>query len=102
MNLPTRRPLLMVVDDEPEVLQSVYDLFRLDYKVLKFERGSFIDDATRNLYVMRGDHAVRVPVELGASSVAEVEVVRGLNAGDRVIVSDMRDFNDEPEVTVTR
>jgi HlyD family secretion protein len=69
---------------------------------LKFERGSFIDDATRALYVVRGDHAVRVPVELGAASVAEVEVVRGLAAGDRVIVSDMRDFNDEPEVTITR
>jgi HlyD family secretion protein len=69
--------------------------------VLKFERGSFIDDATRAVYVVRGDHAVRVPVELGASSVAEVEVVRGLAAGERVIVSDMRDFNDEPEVAIT-
>jgi HlyD family secretion protein len=70
--------------------------------VVKFERGSFIDDATRALYVIRGDHAVRVPVELGAASVAEVEVVRGLDPGDRVIVSDMRDFNDEPAVTITR
>jgi HlyD family secretion protein len=69
--------------------------------VLKFERGSFIDDATRALYIVRGDHAVRVPVELGAASVAEVEVVRGLGVGDRVVVSDMRDFNDEPEVTIT-
>jgi HlyD family secretion protein len=70
--------------------------------VVKFERGSFIDDATRALYIVRGDHAVRVPVELGAASVAEVEVVRGLAPGDRVIISDMRDFNDEPEVTITR
>jgi HlyD family secretion protein len=70
--------------------------------VVKFERGSFIDDATRALYVVRGDRAVRMPVELGAASVAEVEVVRGLAAGDRVIVSDMRDFNDEPEVVITR
>ncbi|MBX6313556.1 MAG: hybrid sensor histidine kinase/response regulator [Isosphaeraceae bacterium] len=33
------RPILVVVDDEPEVLRSLYDLFRLDYKVLTFERG---------------------------------------------------------------
>ena len=46
---------------------------------------------------MRGDRAVRAPVELGAASVAEVEVLRGLDAGDRVIVSDMRDFDDAPE-----
>ncbi|HEV3163511.1 MAG TPA: hybrid sensor histidine kinase/response regulator [Isosphaeraceae bacterium] len=31
-------PTLLVVDDEPEVLHSVYDLFRLDYHVLTFER----------------------------------------------------------------
>lgn len=68
--------------------------------VLKFERGSFIDDATRALYVMQGNRAVRVPVELGAASVAEIEVVRGLSAGDRVIVSDMRDFDDAPQVVI--
>ncbi len=69
--------------------------------VLRFERGSFVDDATRSLFVIRDDHAVRVPVELGASSVAEVEVLRGLAAGDRVIVSDMRDFDGTDEITVT-
>ncbi|MEJ0039839.1 MAG: hypothetical protein WDO68_27995 [Gammaproteobacteria bacterium] len=34
--------------------------------VLKFERGSSIDEATRSLFVLRGERAVRVPVELGA------------------------------------
>ncbi|HEV3122116.1 MAG TPA: hybrid sensor histidine kinase/response regulator [Isosphaeraceae bacterium] len=34
------RPTLVVVDDEPEVLHSVYDLFRLDYRVLTFGRGA--------------------------------------------------------------
>jgi HlyD family secretion protein len=68
--------------------------------VLKFERGSLIDDATRSLFVIRGDTAVRVPVELGASSVAEVEVVRGLVAGDQVIISDMRDFDGTDEVAI--
>ena len=32
------RPSLIVVDDEAEVLRSVYDLFRLDYKVSTFGR----------------------------------------------------------------
>jgi signal transduction histidine kinase len=34
------RPTLLVVDDEPEVLRSLHDLFRRDYKVLTFERGA--------------------------------------------------------------
>ncbi len=33
-----QRPTLVVVDDEPEVLRSVYDLFRLEYRVLTYER----------------------------------------------------------------
>ena len=35
-----KRPTLVVVDDEPEVLRSLHDLFRLDYKVLTYERPS--------------------------------------------------------------
>jgi signal transduction histidine kinase len=34
------RPTLLVVDDEPEVLRSVHDLLRLDYRVLTCRRGA--------------------------------------------------------------
>ena len=69
--------------------------------VLKFERGSLIDEATRAVYLVRGDRAIRAPVELGAASVAEIEVVRGLAVGDKVIVSDTRDFNDAPDLVIS-
>jgi HlyD family secretion protein len=69
--------------------------------VLQFERGSNIDESTRKVYVVRGSKAVRVPVELGAASVAAIEVVRGLSPGDRVIASDLRDFNEAPEITIS-
>jgi HlyD family secretion protein len=69
--------------------------------VLKFERGPLIDDGTRAVYVMGEDRAERRPVELGAASVAEIEVLRGLVAGERVIISDMRKYQDAPEVIVT-
>jgi HlyD family secretion protein len=36
-----------------------------------------------------GHAAVRVQVELGRTAVNRVEIIRGLNAGDRVILSDM-------------
>ena len=70
--------------------------------VLKFERGSFIDEATRAVYVVRGGRAVRVPVTLGAASVGEIEAVSGLAAGDRVVISDMRDANQAAEVAISR
>ena len=70
--------------------------------VLKFERGPFADETTRAVYVVRGDRAVRTPVQLGAASVSEIEVLRGLQPGDAVVISDMRDFNDTPAVTIGR
>ncbi len=70
-------------------------------EVLKFERGSSVDESTRSIFVLRDNRAVRVPVELGAASVGEIEVTRGLVAGDQVIVSDMRDFDGADEVAVT-
>ena len=70
--------------------------------VLKFERGSFIDEATRALYVVHGGRAVRVPVTLGAASVGEIEAVSGLAAGDQVVISDMRDANQATDVAISR
>jgi HlyD family secretion protein len=69
--------------------------------VLKFERGSFIDDQTRALYRVHGGGAQRVPVVLGAASVAEIEVTGGLSAGDSVVISDTRDLNQAPEFAIS-
>jgi HlyD family secretion protein len=69
--------------------------------VLKFERGAFIDDLTRAVYVVHARHAQRVPVELGRPSVSEIEVLRGLAAGDQVIISDMRDSNQARDVAIS-
>ena len=68
--------------------------------VIKFERGADIDATTRSVYVVRGDQAVRTPVELGAASMSEIEVIRGLSPGDRVIISDTRDFKEAPELLI--
>jgi HlyD family secretion protein len=70
--------------------------------VLKFDRGASLDETSRYVYVVHGDQAVRTPVQLGDASVSEIEVVRGLSAGDTVVISDMRDFNDAPAVTIGR
>jgi multidrug efflux pump subunit AcrA (membrane-fusion protein) len=47
-----------------------------------------------------GDAAIRVPVELGRTSVNSVEIVRGLRAGDRVILSDMTPFAGAERVRI--
>jgi len=68
--------------------------------VVQFERGPLIDEATRAVYVVHGDRAVLTPVQLGAASIADIEVIRGLAPGDHVIISDTREFNDTPELLI--
>jgi HlyD family secretion protein len=69
--------------------------------VLKVERGPFVEQSGgRYAYVMDGSAAVRRPVQLGAASLGEVEVISGLQPGERVVVSGSDQFGDEPRVTI--
>jgi HlyD family secretion protein len=69
--------------------------------VLKLERGPFVDQSGgRYAYVMDGSTAVRRPVRLGASSLAEIEVLDGLQPGDRVVVSGSDQFGDAEKVKI--
>ena len=47
---------------------------------------------------MQRDRAVPRSIEVGALSVSEVEIVSGLEVGDRIIVSDTSRFNDAKSV----
>ncbi|WP_434212929.1 efflux RND transporter periplasmic adaptor subunit [[Pseudomonas] boreopolis] len=69
--------------------------------VLKVERGPFVEQSGgRYAYVMDGRSAVRRPVQLGAASLGEVEVISGLQPGDRVVVSGSDLFGDAERVTI--
>ena len=47
-----------------------------------------------------GDVAERVPVELGRSSVNLIEIIKGLDVGDRIITSDMSQYATAPRVRI--
>jgi HlyD family secretion protein len=47
-----------------------------------------------------GDYAVRVSVELGRSSVNTIEILRGLDVGDRVVLSDMTQYANVDRVRI--
>lgn len=47
-----------------------------------------------------GGAAVRVPVELGRSSVNVIEILRGLDVGDKLIVSDMSQYANVARVRI--
>lgn len=45
--------------------------------------------AAASVFVLRGDEAHRVSIELGRAAMSEIEVVSGLREGDQVVLSDM-------------
>lgn len=74
-------------------------LFESKKDVVKVARGAFVDESGgRSAWIVDGDIATKRDVVLGATSASEVEVVRGLEPGDRIIVSDTRAFGDAKTV----
>lgn len=69
--------------------------------VLKIERGPFVEQGGgRYAYVMQGRSAARRPVQLGVSSLGEVEVLSGLKSGERVVVSGSDLFGDAERINI--
>jgi HlyD family secretion protein len=69
--------------------------------VLMVERGSFLDqDGGRFAYVVDGSRAVRRPIQTGTSSLSAVEIVSGLQPGEKIVVSGSDQFGDAERVTI--
>jgi HlyD family secretion protein len=70
-------------------------------KVLGVARGSFVDEGGGSFaYVVRGGHAEKVAVKLGARSLDRVEVLSGLVVGDRVVISGAENFKGAERVLI--
>lgn len=80
---------------------SVRMLLERREAVLKTARGPFLESGGgRHAYVVDGGIATRRDIEVGAVSVAEVEIVRGLREGERIVVSDTSLFEGAGTVLI--
>lgn len=69
----------IVTDERPETLRVV--------------RGPFLSgDGHQQVFIVRNDRAIRTSVEVGLLSFDHAEILDGLQAGDRVITTDMSDY----------
>lgn len=69
--------------------------------VLMVERGPFVEqNGGRFAYVVDGSTAVRRPIQTGVSSLGAVEVVSGLQPGERIVVSGSDLFGDAERVKI--
>jgi HlyD family secretion protein len=70
--------------------------------VLMVDRGSFVDQEGGGFaYVVHGNVAERHPVQLGAASIAKVEILDGLSAGDQIVISGTDAFNGAQRVILS-
>jgi HlyD family secretion protein len=70
--------------------------------VLMVDRGSFVDQEGGGFaYVVHGNIAERRPVQLGAASIAKVEVLDGLAVGDQIVISGTDAFNGAQRIILS-
>jgi len=70
--------------------------------VLTLQRGQFLDSGgSRIAYVLDDNVAHRRSIEIGARSLAAVEIVKGLNEGEVVVISSIDQFRSADSVLVT-
>jgi HlyD family secretion protein len=82
---------------------SVRLIFETRPNVLKVARGPFLEGGGgHKVYVLADGLATLQPIRVGATSVSEVEIVDGLKEGDRILLSDMEQFNGANTVLVRR
>ncbi len=68
-------------------------------QALRIKKGPFASgEGARDVFVIRGDVAIKTPVRFGISSFDHYEVLQGLIEGDEVIISDMKDYLHLKEV----
>lgn len=102
------RLMLFIELDDPAAA-NLYANLRVDADVvierkpdvLQVRRGPAIEgDGGRQVYVIDGDRAVRKAVRFGLRGPQQIEVVGGLVAGDRIIVSDVQSWQGLSKIRI--
>lgn len=99
--------MLITLDDKSsDLLKSnlrVDVLISTDRKerALRIKKGPFASgEGSKDVFVIRGDAAIKTPVRFGISSFDQYEILQGLIEGDEVIISDMKDYLHLKEVKI--
>lgn len=70
--------------------------------VLTVQRGPFLESGSgRMAYLITDGMARKVPIQVGSTSVNRVEIARGLEPGDRIVISSTDGFNNADTVYLT-
>ena len=85
----------------PNLKVDVYVITSFRKNVVRVKNGPFYKGANSQMvFVEQGNKLVRHEVTFGESNFDYVEVVKGLNAGEKVVVSDMSDYERHQELKI--
>lgn len=81
---------------------SVRILLNHQDSALTVARGSFVDESGGHYaYVMHEGIAVKTPIQVGATSIDKVQILKGLKPGDKVVISGTDNFKGAQRVVVS-
>jgi HlyD family secretion protein len=70
--------------------------------VLMVQRGPFVDSGGgRFAFVVSDDIATRRPIQIGATSMTDIEILGGLEAGERIVISGTDDFAEAERILIS-
>ncbi len=70
-------------------------------QAIKVRRGGFArGERSQDVFVVRGDRAIKTHIETGLYGRDEIEITRGVEVADELIVSDMSDYAHAKEVSL--
>lgn len=80
---------------------DVYFVTAAKSRTLRLKSGPSVSgEGAHDVFVIRGNQALRIPVKVGISSFEQVEILDGLSEGDEVILSEMNDYRGLREITL--
>ena len=78
---------------------DVYVMHAIKEEVLRIANGSYyVGPGEYELFVVRGEKLEKQQVQLGESNYDFVEVISGLQPGDQVVVSDMKQYQEKQQL----
>lgn len=101
----TRVRFAKATPDELRQNQRLSVRILLDHKdsALTVARGSFVSQSGGHFaYVMRDGIAVKTPIRIGATSIDKVEILKGLQPGDKLVISGTDNFEGAERVVISR
>lgn len=86
----------------PQLRVDVFVIQKSSEVVLRVNNGIHFQKNKDFVYRLQDNRLIRQPIQLGSSNYDFVEIRRGLNFGDQIVISDMSVYQHADELTVTQ